>query len=59
MACFGSALVSDEIGVETRVEVKLFEQEGGLAMTPVNHRRTRAEGLGWVSGSSQLGCRGG
>lgn len=48
VAWFGSALVSEEVGVEARVEVKLSEQEGGLAMTPVSHRRTRAGGLGWV-----------
>lgn len=48
VAWFGSGLVSEEVGVEARVEVKLFEQEGGLAMTPDSNRRVRAEGLGWV-----------
>lgn len=47
MAWFWSGLISEEVGVEARVEVNLFEQEGGLAMTPDSNRRVRAEGLGW------------
>ena len=48
VAWFGSGPVSEEVGVEARVEVKLFEQERGLAMTAVSNRRVRAAGLGWV-----------
>lgn len=47
VAWFGSGLISEEVGVKARVEVKLFEQEGGLAMTPDSNRRVRAGRLGW------------
>lgn len=43
MAWFGSGLVSQEVGIEARVQVKLLKQEGGLALIPVSNRRIRAK----------------
>lgn len=46
MVWFGSGLVSEEVGIEARVKVKLFKHEEGLAMNPVSNRRIR-RGLGF------------